>query len=168
MVAMKFMMRWLLTILAFWVMCLGISTAASSVERYTDNKDGTITDTRTGLVWQKMDSYHDLKKSVSWYDAYVYADKKNSEKFAGHDDWRLPTMDELKTIWDPSRPILTKDEQKIGLPKEFSSGGSYYLWASDERGLDMAWYFGLGKKEDYFNLKEANDLGQGVKLVRAK
>ena len=56
MVAMKFMMRWLLTILAFWVMCLGISTAASSVERYTDNKDGTITDTKTGLVWQKMDS----------------------------------------------------------------------------------------------------------------
>ena len=163
---MDFMMKPLVAIFAFWMMGLDISGAAQTGERYSNNKNGTITDTRTGLIWQKKDSYHDLKKAVSWYDAHDYADKKNSEKFAGYNDWRLPTLKELKTIWDPARPILTKDQEKIGLPKIFGAGGSYYLWTSDERGLDMAWYLGLGQREDYFNLKEADDLGQGVKLVR--
>jgi len=27
-----------------------------------DNHDGTLTDTQTGLMWQRTDSYHDLKK----------------------------------------------------------------------------------------------------------
>ena len=163
---MKFLVEWTIAIFVFWIVGLGHSLAKPDIERYVDNKDGTVEDKQTGLVWQKMDSYHDLKKPISWYGAHDYVDKKNREKFAGYDDWRLPTMSELKSIWDPSKPNFTKDEQKIGLPRIFPSGGSYYLWASNERGLDMAWYLGLGQKEDYFNLKEANDLGQGVKLVR--
>ena len=39
-------------------------------------------------------------------------------------------------------------------------------YPGNERNLDNAWYFGLGQKEDYFNLKELGDLDQGVKMVR--
>jgi len=42
------------------------------------------------------------------------------------------------------------------------------LWTAKERGLENAWYFGLGFKEEYFNLKDLGDLGQGVKMVRGK
>lgn len=135
---------------------------------YADIGNGAVQDLKSGLVWQKADSYHELKKGINWYEALEYVASKNSEKFAGFDDWRLPTLEELISLYDPSRPSKSKDNERIGLPESFTSGGSYYLWTNTERGLDNAWYFGLGFKEDYFNLKELGDLDQGVKMVRGK
>ena len=123
-------------------------------------------DSSSGLMWQRGDSFHDLNKGLNWYEALEYAAKKNSEKFAGFDDWRLPTMEELNALYDSSRSLKSKDGESIGLPPGFWEGGSYYLWSADERGLDNAWYFGLGHKENYFNLKDLADLDQGARLVR--
>jgi hypothetical protein len=154
-------------ILVCLILFSGQSAVAGSLQsRFIDNKNDTISDSKTGLMWQKKDSYHDSKSGLNWYDALDYAERKNGQKFAGYVDWRLPTMAEIKAIWDFNLPNLSKDEEHIGLPKQFAGKGSYYLWASDERGLDFAWYFGLGQSEDYFNLKDSSDLGQGVKLVR--
>ena len=133
---------------------------------FKDNQNGTVTDEGTGLVWQKGDSYHDIKKGVNWYDALEYITLKNSEKFAGHDDWRLPSLAELNNLWSSSGKVKSKDEETLGLPSHFKSGGSYYIWTKEERGLDHAWYFVLGQKENYFNLKDLADLDQGVKMVR--
>jgi hypothetical protein len=134
--------------------------------RFTADSKGAVLDSQTGLMWQKTDSYHDRKKGMNWYEALEYVDSKNSEKYAGHDDWRLPTLEELRQLWDPKRPVESKDGDPIGLPEVFASGGSYYLWTGTERNLDNAWYFGLGQREDYWNLKDLGDLDQGVKMVR--
>jgi hypothetical protein len=134
--------------------------------RFTADSKGAVLDSQTGLMWQKTDSYHDRKKGMNWYQALEYVDSKNSEKFAGYNDWRLPTLDELRQIWDSNRPVESKDGDPIGLPGVFASGGSYYLWTGTERNLDNAWYFGLGQREDYWNLKDLGDLDQGVKMVR--
>ena len=132
---------------------------------FINNHNGTVTDPNTGLVWQKGDSFHELKKGLNWYEALEYITRKNSEKFAGSDDWHLPTLNELNQLWIPSGKIKSKDDETLGLPPGFEGGGSYYIWTGDERGLDHAWYFGLGHKENYFNLKDLADLGQGVKMV---
>lgn len=145
-----------------------VSPLHGSAASFTVNKNGTVTDSRTGLVWQTGDSYVELKKGLNWYEALEYVETKNKKKFAGHDDWRLPTLEELGALWDSSRPSRSKDEEAIGLPKGFAEGGSYYLWTSNERGLDNAWYFGLGQKENYFNLKDLADLEQGVRMVRSQ
>lgn len=129
-------------------------------------KGDVVIDRRTGLMWQRADSYHELKKGINWYEAQEYVDKKNAQKFGGHNDWRLPTLEELNNLWDASRSVKSKDGEGIGLPGEFKERGSYYLWTANERGLDNAWYFGLGHKENYFNLKELGDLDQGVRMVR--
>ena len=142
-----------------------IPTWAESA-RFTADSKGAVLDSQTGLMWQKTDSYHDRKKGMNWYQALEYVDSKNSEKFAGHSDWRLPTLEELRQLWDPNRPAESKDGDPIGLPGVFASGGSYYLWTGTERNLDNAWYFGLGQREDYWNLKDLGDLDQGVKMVR--
>ena len=130
-----------------------------------ENQNGSLTDSATGLVWQKGDSFHELKKGLNWYEAWEYIARKNLEKFSGHDDWRLPTRKELNDLWISSGKIKSKDEEVLGLPSGFEGGGSYYIWTGDERGLDHAWYFGLGHKENYFNLKDLADLEQGVKMV---
>ena len=130
-----------------------------------DNNNGSVTDPASGLIWQKDDSFHELKKGLNWYEALEYIARKNSEKFAGHDDWRLPTLEELNNLWISSGKIKSKDDETLGLPSGFAGGGSYYVWSGDERGLDHAWYFGLGHKENYFNLKDLSDMEQGVKMV---
>jgi hypothetical protein len=137
-------------------------------EPFRDNNNGTVTDEGSGLVWQKGDSFHDEKKGLNWYDALEYVTSKKNKKFAGHDDWRLPTLNELNNLWQSSGKVKSKDDETLGLAPEFQKGGSYYIWTGEERGLDHAWYFGLGQKENYFNLKDLADLEQGVKMVRQR
>jgi len=66
---------------------------------FRDNRDGTITDRATGLIWSRMDS----GKGMNWQDALVWVQKKNAEKFLGHADWRLPSVKELQSIVDYTR-----------------------------------------------------------------
>ncbi len=146
---------------------LALTGPALGAERFVDNGNGTVADRANGLVWQKADSYLESRKTLSWYDALEYVDQKNADKLGGHSDWRLPTLNELENLWDPAVKTRSKDGEAIGLPKPFSDGGAYYLWSGDERSLDNAWYFGLGQKERYFNLKEYADLEQGARLVRS-
>ena len=64
------------------------------VPQFVDNGDGTITDTRTNLMWQKAQperkSYNDVQEMLKDFE------------LAGYKDWRLPTMNELGTIFDES------------------------------------------------------------------
>ena len=61
--------------------------------KYRDNKDGTITDLNTGLMWQKTPDF----KMRKWADSSSYSKKL---KLAGRDDWRLPTIKEIFSIVD--------------------------------------------------------------------
>ena len=62
----------------------------------TDNADGTITDSATGLMWSQADN----GAGVNWEDALAYAE---GATLAGHDDWRLPNAKELQSIVDYTR-----------------------------------------------------------------
>ncbi len=66
---------------------------AGNTPAYKDNGDGTVTDLVTGLMWQKAPDV--VKRTQD--DAETYA---RSLKFAGHDDWRLPTIKELFSLAD--------------------------------------------------------------------
>ena len=57
---------------------------------YTDNGDGTVTDTVTGLMWQQtMDS------KMTFDEAIEYA---NNAKLGRYDDWRIPNIKELFSL----------------------------------------------------------------------
>jgi len=66
---------------------------------FHDNGDGAITDRATGLMWSQADS----GRGMNWQDALAWAQKKNAEKFLGHNDWRLPSAKELQSIVDYTR-----------------------------------------------------------------
>ncbi|MCI5163629.1 MAG: DUF1566 domain-containing protein, partial [Candidatus Electrothrix sp. AX5] len=57
---------------------------------YTDNKDGTVTDNVTGLMWQQ-----DMGDKMTWTEANARASTLN---LAEYDDWRLPTIKELYSL----------------------------------------------------------------------
>jgi hypothetical protein len=56
-------------------------------ERFVDNGDGTVTDTRRKIMWQKGDN----GKEVTFPEAQEYC---KTLQLGGHGDWRLPKPDE--------------------------------------------------------------------------
>jgi hypothetical protein len=68
---------------------------------FTDNGNGTVTDTVTGLVWQQWGFTRG-----TWQDALAYCE---SLTLAGQDDWRLPNIRELESLVDFTRYYLAID-----------------------------------------------------------
>lgn len=72
-------------------------------ERFVDNGNGTIKDTKTGLVWVKnphTDLPEKFKNYMVWKDAIQACKELN---FVGKKDWRLPTIEELRELVDYMR-----------------------------------------------------------------
>lgn len=70
--------------------------AAYGKNRFVDNKEGTISDLATGLMWTRADS----GKAMDWRDALAWCE---GLELAGHDDWRLPNAKELQSLVDYTR-----------------------------------------------------------------
>ena len=69
------------------------------VNNFEDNKDGTVTDKATSLMWSQSDSL----KGMDWAKALKWVQQKNKENYLGHSDWRLPDVKELQSIVDYSK-----------------------------------------------------------------
>ena len=73
----------------------GISTG-DKLSRFVNNMNGTITDTLTGLMWQK----DDFQNPMTWEEAIT---QFNGLLLADHTNWRMPTREEFRSIVDYSR-----------------------------------------------------------------
>ena len=82
----------------FFLLCVRGNTCYG-VNKYVENKDHTISDTATGLMW----SQYDNGKGLNWEEALVWTQQKNKEKYLGYTDWRLPNAKELQSIIDYDR-----------------------------------------------------------------
>ena len=76
--------------------------------QYADNGDGTINDSNTGLMWEKLDDaggIHDQDDIYTWYSAFTVkiVTLNSAGGFAGHTDWRLPNSNELQSLVDYGR-----------------------------------------------------------------
>ncbi|MDP7033217.1 MAG: DUF1566 domain-containing protein [Planctomycetota bacterium] len=79
--------------------------------KFRDNKDGTITDSATGLIWMQADS-GSVKGGpkgdgrMNWEEGLAWAEGLTH---AGHSDWRMPNIKELQSLVDYTRsPKTTK------------------------------------------------------------
>jgi hypothetical protein len=78
---------------------------------YTDNGNGTVTDNRTGLMWNKCPNglsgstcATGTATTTSFYNAITECENSTT---AGYTDWRLPNIKELYTLVDlTSAPSL--------------------------------------------------------------
>jgi len=65
--------------------------------RFRDNRDGTITDYLTGLMWTKNADI--LNAPEVWHEALQHISNMNKEKGTfGYTDWRLPNINELRSL----------------------------------------------------------------------
>jgi hypothetical protein len=125
---------------------------AASGTRFVDNGNETITDTQTGLMWEKkttalgsgqnLQDPRDVDNRYTW-DAAMgdWLDRLNGRlianatdgAFAGHTDWRIPTLAEIQSLVDTSVPSR--------INPMFGSNGQVY-WSSSRRllGPGVPWY----------------------------
>jgi hypothetical protein len=77
--------------------------ATAPASRFTDNGDGTVTDTATGLQWKRCaegqtwigGTCTGSVTTHTWWGALQLAD---AATYAGQSDWRLPNIKELSSI----------------------------------------------------------------------
>ena len=104
--------------------------------RFIDNDNGTITDSLTGLMWAKEDSWQMEGKWLSWDEARDYTHNMAYQKLAGYNDWRLPEKEELLTLVDPDHTIQDKYGKDIKMNPVFPNGPLATAWAADGIGQD--------------------------------
>ncbi len=118
---------------------------ARSFDYLIINRRGTVTDKRTGLMWQQEEA-----SKMAWEQALKYCENLD---IAGYDDWRLPTIKELASL-----PQL--DRYDTALDKKFFPNvhDSWY-WTSTTRAYfpGFAWMvsFDSGCVNDYGEAKSS-------------
>ncbi len=104
-------------------LCIGIFTMpAMASNRFVDHGNGTVTDSKTGLMWAAKDN----DSPINWENALSYC--RNYKK-GGHADWRLPTIDELASLYDAGK--TNKGGYHI---TKFIDTSASSCWASETRG----------------------------------
>ena len=139
---------------------------AQTTSQFTDNGDGTVTDSKTGLMWTQKDSGAASGRCLSWdaSDAYV-----GNLQTGGHADWRMPTIAELKTIFNPAYTVkgfpIEGRTTDVHYPPVFAAGGAYWLWSSEK--VDACCARGLGFNSGHVHEGTRDFCGtSGVRGVR--
>ncbi len=139
----------------------GAFMCQSAVPRFVDNGDGTVTDNQTGLMWEKKDGTcavagpHCWTNTYTWSAASPYADptgtlytdflaqlndlttphyETSTACFAGHCDWRIPDIGELRSIFST--------QYVPAIDPAFGPTLGNYFWSSSSVAGDpnSAWY----------------------------
>jgi hypothetical protein len=91
--------------------CSSGENSSNVMQSYIDNNNGTVTDKKTGLMWQKCSVGEDIKNNtcVGIIDGFTFDETEKvvqqvnaGENNLGHNDWRLPSIAELRTLLDES------------------------------------------------------------------
>ena len=134
------------------------------MSRFIDNGNDTITDSQTSLTWFKKDSRQLMGKWIHLEKAIKFADEKNTENFGGFNDWRVPKLEDIKTIFDKSFSQRDFGNTEIHIPAEFEPKCADCTW-TDTVNDDRAMLFSLVKGRSSW----INKFGEGpfaVRLVR--
>jgi hypothetical protein len=122
-----------------WVACDRGADLASPIpfeERFVDRGDGSLFDRQLDLVWATRDN----EESLNWYDAQSWIE---SYEAGGHSDWRLPTLDEIESLYDASlpgyTPGCTRTQLRVRIPAAFRLSCGLF-WTSEDADR-QAWNF---------------------------
>lgn len=137
--------------------------------RYNRHADGTVSDVAAGLMWQQCAAGQQQVEGgcegeaarLDWRAALQLAQQANSQQLAGHADWRLPSVAEL-------RSLLAKNCQAPAINAAvFPATPPAPFWSSTVSAADHvgAWFvsFNNGNENTYYKDSRAY-----VRLVRGQ
>jgi hypothetical protein len=125
--------------------------------RYVVPNDGTVIDTKTGLMWQQTLAMP--VGALDWPTAMQYCP---AQRFGGRDHWRLPTIKELLTLVDTS---VAATPQTFAIDARFFPTPAKVLWSSTlQTGTSpvMAWGLQNDGSPYFFGMSM---FGYGVRCV---
>ncbi len=107
-----------------------IGNTISVDDQFYAGDKGVVLDEKTGLMWAVKDNGVD----ISWNMAKSYCE---AYKGGGYTDWRMPTQDELKALYDPNKDYKCKNGYYVHLT-ELIEITACCPWASETRGFNAA------------------------------
>uniref|UniRef100_UPI004055D4EA Lcl C-terminal domain-containing protein n=1 Tax=Candidatus Electronema sp. TaxID=2698783 RepID=UPI004055D4EA len=126
-----------------------------TIGQYIDNRDDTITDTKTGLMWKRCsEGLSGLNCEEGKVEEYTWDDavkRFKNVQYAGCKDWRMPTIDELKTLIYCSKGRDKDDKwcnnysEQPTINQQVFPNTSIWYWSGSPNALDSgdAWYVGF-------------------------
>ena len=160
--------------------------------RFVDNRDGTVTDHKTGLVWEKKDNLdgltnpsdpHDADNTYVWsgsgtapdgsaFTAFLFGLNGGTSPdgvaisgcFTGHCDWRLPTVEELAGIVDETQGTCSGGSGPcIDRTLGIMQADGYWSATSFSRNATRAWFVDFSGGDA---AEGGKDIGFFVRAVR--
>ena len=143
--------------------------ATALTSQFTDNSDGTVTDTQTGLMWKKCAEGQDpltcsgSTSSFNWQAALQRAQDVNGG-LAGNNltytDWRVPNIKELASLVEEQcySPAINTAVFPNAPSAVFWSASPHAGYGYDAWGVG----FSFGHDGNY-----SKNYGGGVRLVRS-
>jgi hypothetical protein len=107
-----------------------------------DNGDGTVTDPRSGLMWDRCSvgqfggtQCQGVPQEMTWQQALQRVHTLNQQNWRGHADWRLPNVKELASLVrrDGAQPAI----DAARFPN--TAGTAYWTSTSNWHVVRMAW-----------------------------
>lgn len=108
----------------------------------------------TGLLWQREGAGFTL----TWEMAHTYVDYLNSIEWQGRRAWRLPTVEELRTLLRP--PTMLRDF----CFESYFAHDIHWLWSSDACSKKTAWTIDLS--ESFFERLDKDGMASVCAVCR--
>lgn len=157
-----------LIILLFPVLSIAQTCQTASIpnNQFKDNGNGTITDTKTGLMWKKCsegqtgNNCEGAAQKYSWKKALAQSQTVNQTGFANYKDWRVPNAKELYSIAEEkcinpaiNTTIFPNTPPLLFWSSSSNASNSYDAW-------DVNFYYG-------YSDTDFKDYNYHVRLVRS-
>ena len=140
----------------------------SNDPRFRDNKDGTVSDLETKLMWKKIDLYQEKKIWSSWEESQKLIDDFNKEAYAKYSDWRLPTRKELRSLYEEDKEVPWKyywTENVIHIDPIFGYSHCCF-WSSELYKDKYAWGFNYIGGKEYPSMRGGGQYHLSLSTIR--
>lgn len=109
------------------------------IESLTIKQDEIVIDHSTNLMWHSSGSL----KLVNLKEACEWIAELNNKNYAGHSDWRLPTLEEGASLLENSR------QKNLYIDRAFDRR-QWCIWTGDTLSSTLAWVVVFSGRIDWF------------------